>query len=696
MDLEDALFPVDEVPQPAHEDLPGAVADDPILVEDSDDDFEGSSGVSSKGSDGCLQGELMGHEAEDVGEAEVEAEGNSLSWRRKYKEIGFQSGSWASSSGSGSGQYEWRVKESTSTITTRSGLRMEDPFPFESESEKEWNSSTEENPGLSAEPEHSETEEEEDPNMAHLVDPDPEIGSLTTHLDGEPAHAIVSNPRRRSIDIKTNVLGVLPTFSGRRNECPYVFLNEFSKLCSIQKRPNEATEEDYRLRAIPFALKGEINIDVYPGREKELRERTGGDSVPQLFFNEKLIGGLAALNSLRNGGMLEAKLEEILATKCPDDAPAPPVYGFDEEGEVAAMDEMAEIVKVVRQRVPIQDRITKMKFVKNCFSGAELVEELIHQLDCGRKKAVEIGKQLARRHFIHHVFGDNEFEDGNHFYRFLEHEPFIPKCYNFRGVVNDSEPKDVAALSRRLTCIMSAILESYASDDRLHLDYLGISNSEEFRRYINVVEELQRVDLLTLSHDEKLAFFLNLHNSMAIHAVIRIGHPGGMIDRRPFFSDFMYVIGGHPYSLNSIRNGILRGNRRPPFSLIKPFSKGDKRLELSFDKVNQLIHFGMWNATRGSPSIRFFKCQGIESELKNAAREYFQREDGMQVDLAKRTVYLPRIFKWYSADFGQEKDIPNWIINYLDASKTGLLTHLISDGGSVNIAYQDYDWSINL
>ncbi|XP_057777775.1 uncharacterized protein LOC130996288 [Salvia miltiorrhiza] len=440
----------------------------------------------------------------------------------------------------------------------------------------------------------------------------------------------------------------------------------------------------------------EINIDVYPGRGKELRERTGGASVPQLFFNEKLIGGLVALNSLRNSGMLEAKMEEILGTKCPEDAPAPPVYGFDEEGEVVVMDEMAEIVKVVRQRVPIQDRITKMKFVKNCFSGAELVEELIHQLDCGRKKAIEIGKELARRHFIHHVFGNNEFEDGNHFYRFLEHEPFIPKCYNFRGVVNDSEPKDAAAVSRRLTCIMWAILESYASDDRLNLDYIGISNSEEFRRYVNVVEDLQRVDLLTLSHDEKLAFFLNLHNSMAVHAVIRIGDPGGMLDRRPFFSDFMYVIGGHPYSLNSIRNGILRSNRRPPFSLIKPFSKGDKRLELSFAKVNRLIHFGMWNATRGSPSIRFFRWQGIESELKNAAREYLRREDGVQVDLGKRTVYLPRIMKWYSGDFGEEKEIPKWMINYLDASKAGLLSHLMSDGGSVNIAYQDnYDWSLN-
>ena len=74
-----------------------------------------------------------------------------------------------------------------------------------------------------------------------------------------PAHAIFLNQQHRSIDIKTNVLGVLPTFSGRRNGCPYEFLNKFSKLCSIQKRPNDANEEDYRLRAVPFDLKGEAN-----------------------------------------------------------------------------------------------------------------------------------------------------------------------------------------------------------------------------------------------------------------------------------------------------------------------------------------------------------------------------------------------------------------------------------------------------
>lgn len=120
----------------------------------------------------------------------------------------------------------------------------------------------------------------------------------------------------------------------------------------------------------------EINIDVFPMREKELIERTGSSSVPQIFFNEKLFGGLVVLNSLRNSGMLEDKLKELLSKKCPANAPALPVYGFDDPEE-DWMDEMVKIVGILRQRLPIQDRLMKMKIVKNCFSGAEMVEVIM-------------------------------------------------------------------------------------------------------------------------------------------------------------------------------------------------------------------------------------------------------------------------------------------------------------------------------
>ncbi|OWM77224.1 hypothetical protein CDL15_Pgr028861 [Punica granatum] len=455
-------------------------------------------------------------------------------------------------------------------------------------------------------------------------------------------------------------------------------------------RDCRAVRSFFRERGLRFV---EINVDVYPLREKELVARTGSSAVPAIFFNEKLLGGLVALNSLRNCGLLERRMEEMLGGKCPPEAPAVPVYGFDDPEE-EAKDGAVAVVRVLRQRLPIQDRLMKMKIVKNCFAGAEMVEVLIHHFDCGRKKAIEIGRQLAKKHFIHHVFGENDFEDGNHFYRFLEHEPFIPRCFNFRGSTNDNEPKSAALIGLKITKIMTAILESYASDNRQHLDYAAISKSEEFRRYVNLSQELHRVDLTTLSQEERLAFFLNLYNSMVIHAVIRVGLPGGIIDRRSFYSDFQYVVGGHPYSLTTIINGILRNNRRPPYSLVKPFSNGDPRLELTLPKVNPLIHFGLCNGTRSSPPVRFFSPQGVVAELRSAAREFFQ-SDGMDVQLDRRTVKLTRIIKWYSSDFGQEKEILRWVLNYLDATKAGLLTHLLSDGGPVSIVYQDYDWSVN-
>ncbi|XP_052206131.1 uncharacterized protein LOC127810609 isoform X2 [Diospyros lotus] len=406
-------------------------------------------------------------------------------------------------------------------------------------------------------------------------------------------------------------------------------------------RDCSAVRSFFREQGLKFV---EINIDVYPTREKELVERTGTSTVPQIFFNEKLFGGLVALNSLRNSGLFEQRLKEMLGRKCPDDAPSPPVYGFDDPEEDRT-DEMVAIVRVLRQRVPIQDRLRKMKIVKNCFAGAEMVQLIVQHFDCGRSKAVAIGKELLRKHFIHHIFGENEFEDGNQFYRFLEHEPFIPRCFNFQGSPNDNEPKSAAIVSQKLAKIMSAILESYASEDRRHLDYVGISHSEEFRRYVNLVQDLRRLNIMTLSTDEKLAFFLNLYNAMVIHAVIKVGHPGGVIDRRSFFSDFQYLVGGYPYSLAAIKNGILRSNRRPPYSLVKSFGHGDKRLELVCAKLNPLIHFGICNGTRSSPIVRFYTPQGVESELRYATRQFFQR-DGIEVDLAKRTVYLTRIMKW--------------------------------------------------
>ncbi|KAL1536479.1 hypothetical protein AAHA92_29126 [Salvia divinorum] len=95
--------------------------------------------------------------------------------------------------------------------------------------------------------------------MAALHEDDPEIGSLNAYLSGEPAQAIVMTPGQAGIEVKNNMLAVMPHFYGRKIDNPYEFLHEFCKLCGIQRRPAGSSEEEYRLRAIPFALKGEAD-----------------------------------------------------------------------------------------------------------------------------------------------------------------------------------------------------------------------------------------------------------------------------------------------------------------------------------------------------------------------------------------------------------------------------------------------------
>lgn len=109
---------------------------------------------------------------------------------------------------------------------------------------------------------------------------------------------------------------------------------------------------------------------------------------------------------------------------------------------------------------------------------------------------------------------------------------------------------------------------------------LAVTDTASFLRYLRIIEELQRVEMQDMSREEKLAFFINLYNMMAIHAILVWGHPVGPLERRKMFGDFKYVIAGCTYSLSAIQNGILRGNQRPPYNLMKPFSAKDKRAKV--------------------------------------------------------------------------------------------------------------------
>ncbi|KAI4308302.1 hypothetical protein L6164_031390 [Bauhinia variegata] len=439
----------------------------------------------------------------------------------------------------------------------------------------------------------------------------------------------------------------------------------------------------------------EINVDVYPSRKLELEKISGSTAVPKVFFNEILIGGLSELTALNKSGMLDERID-FLKNEAPSfEAPLPPLSGEDDVSTSGAPDEMALIVRKMKESIIVKDRFYKFRRFNNCFLASEAADFLSGDQYLERQDAVQFARKLAKKRFFQHVLEENVFEDGNYLYRFLDDDPVVAsQCHNIPRGITTVKPKPIAEIASRLRLLSYAMFEAYVSEDGCHVDYRSIHGSEEFARYLRTVEELQRVEILSMSREEKLAFYINLYNMMAIHAILIWGHPAGTSERRKLFCDFKYIIGGSTYSLSDIQNGILRGNQRPPYSLMKQFGAKDKRSRMALPYLEPLIHFALVYGTLSGPSLRCYSPGGIDQELMIAARN-FLRSGGLIIDSNAKVAHTSKILKWFSVDFGKnEEEILKHVSNYLDPADSTVLLDLLATS-ELKVIYQTYDWALN-
>ncbi|WJX62994.1 hypothetical protein P8452_47927 [Trifolium repens] len=439
----------------------------------------------------------------------------------------------------------------------------------------------------------------------------------------------------------------------------------------------------------------EINIDVYPNRKMELEKISASTSVPKVFFNGILIGGMSELKTLNDSGKLNDKIDFLITEPPSFEGPFPPLSGEDDVSSSGAIDELALIVRKMKESIVVKDRFSKLRRFTNCFLGCEAVDFLTQDQYLERKEAVEFGRKLASKLFFQHVFDENLFEDGNYFYRFLDDDPIVAsQCQNIpRGIIT-VKPKPITEIASRLRLLSYAMFEAYASEDGRHVDYRSMHGSEEFARYLRIVEELQRVEIFDLSRQDTIAFFLNLYNMMTIHAILVWGHPAGALERRKLFGDFKYVIGGSAYSLSAIQNGILRGNQRQPYTLMKPFGVKDKRLKVALSSPEPLIHFALVCGTRSGPALRCYSPEDIDSELMDAACNFLTK-GGILIDFTAKVAYASKILKWFSVDFGKnEVEVMKHVSIYLDPSESELLFDLLASS-ELKVIYQPYDWGLN-
>jgi hypothetical protein len=208
----------------------------------------------------------------------------------------------------------------------------------------------------------------------------------------------------------------------------------------------------------------------------------------------------------------------------------------------------------------------------------------------------------------------------------------------------------------------------------LHLvDYQGIKADPSYAQALRDLAEA-RTERLT-SHADRLAFWANAYNLLAIKAVLdqypvtSIKDGGSLI--QSIWKKKVGMVAGKAYALDHIEHDILRKQFTEP-----------------------RVHFAIVCASLSCPDLRTEPFEGarLEGQLAEATADFLGNPTkGLQPGADGKTARVSSIFKWFAEDFAAAGGAAQFIKRGADSSLAGRLAGLTDRG----LSYLPYDWSLN-
>eukprot|EP00168_Porphyra_purpurea_P017976 TRINITY_DN648_c0_g1_i1.p1 TRINITY_DN648_c0_g1~~TRINITY_DN648_c0_g1_i1.p1 ORF type:complete len:613 (+),score=161.37 TRINITY_DN648_c0_g1_i1:1623-3461(+) len=339
-----------------------------------------------------------------------------------------------------------------------------------------------------------------------------------------------------------------------------------------------------------------------------------------------------------------------------------------------------EAMRDLRSGVPVADRRYRLKTYPRTFVGSEAVSWMVKNLRLSHSSAMELGQGMVNAGVFHHVCHAHNFKDEYLFYRWEEDEQRDLRVLNAAVAWSGAPCPEPVHLSVTLLTQLATVMRKHQplpidsehtrqSAGEVDLDTLEMS--DEWRAYVRDSAELQSVSLSSLrGRNERLAFFVNVYNLLALHAAVtRRGVPVAARARRQFFRRLFFDIGTTTWSLDDIHHGVLRANAASPVRVgwRAQFPTSDRRYRLALPYAEPLTHFVVSLGVRDmSPPIRTLTAASVAegSVLMTAAASFLAST--VSVSVAQRRVTLPRVFLQYPSDFDRpEAALLSWVAKML-------------------------------
>ncbi|XP_076942465.1 uncharacterized protein LOC143612341 [Bidens hawaiensis] len=174
--------------------------------------------------------------------------------------------------------------------------------------------------------------------------------------------------------------------------------------------------------------------------------------------------------------------------------------------------------------------------------------------------------------------------------------------------------------------------------------------------YRSLILQLEQVDPRKLKHEEKLAFWINIHNALVMHAFLVHGTPRGALKRISLALKAAYNIGGQKLSVGDIQSTIL--GCRPPQpgqwfqSLLFPspkYKSRDARKAYAMKHPQPLAYFALCSGSHSDPMVRIYTPKSVFQELEIAKEEYVHNNFKIQKG---QKIYLPKLVDLYAKESG--------------------------------------------
>ncbi|XP_062216325.1 uncharacterized protein LOC133916600 isoform X2 [Phragmites australis] len=177
------------------------------------------------------------------------------------------------------------------------------------------------------------------------------------------------------------------------------------------------------------------------------------------------------------------------------------------------------------------------------------------------------------------------------------------------------------------------------------------------RKYKSLVQLLETVDLSGMKNEEKLAFWINVHNAMMMHAHIEYGIPQSN-GKRILLTKVSYIISGQRVNAELIEYQILccRAHSSGQWLrlLLYPRWKSRDKDELqgfAVDRPEPLVHFALSSGSYSDPVVRLYSPKSLFRQLEAAKEEYIRANVGVR-GRGQRKIILPKNLDSYARDAG--------------------------------------------